>query len=198
MTYKPVVRQKHLLVCEMCGNKFETYYADKKTCSEKCKQNRYEKLTGRFVEENRNSGLSTGTVGAMSELLVSSDLLRKGYAVFRSVSPACFCDLIAIKEKKMLKMEVRTAYKSRETDNLLYTKRLHGEVDCFGLHERNSGAIYYRDLKGNKFRIMKTRLPMYETPLDPLTLTSAGTRVSDFTPNTPEQAEEFPPSNAKV
>jgi hypothetical protein len=52
--------------------------------------------------------LSPGSKGSLAELVVCADLLDKGFAVFRSVSPNCFCDLIAIKGSEERRIEVRT------------------------------------------------------------------------------------------
>ena len=52
--------------------------------------------------------LATATTGAMKELLVAVDLLKRGYAVFRSVSPACECDLAILKNKKLIRVEVKS------------------------------------------------------------------------------------------
>jgi Holliday junction resolvase len=46
----------------------------------------------------------------MSELFVCFDLLKNGYSVFRSVSPSCFCDVIAIKDGIVKKFEIRTVF----------------------------------------------------------------------------------------
>ncbi|SRR5258706_3016761 len=51
--------------------------------------------------------VSTSTAGAICELIASADLLKKGYEVFRAVSSSCSCDLIAMKEKKYIRVEVR-------------------------------------------------------------------------------------------
>lgn len=56
-------------------------------------------------------GISPGTVGAIQELRVALDLMGRGYDVFRPLSPACSCDLLATKDNKLFKIEVRTAYK---------------------------------------------------------------------------------------
>jgi hypothetical protein len=63
------------------------------------------------VEENGRPGpkLPTGTVGAISELVVCNALMRAGFSVFRSMSPACVCDLIAMRDGELLKIEVTTA-----------------------------------------------------------------------------------------
>jgi hypothetical protein len=61
------------------------------------------------------SQLPTGTLGALSELLASTDLLAQGFEVFRALSPACSCDLIACRGGLTLRIEVRTGqcHKSR-------------------------------------------------------------------------------------
>ena len=49
----------------------------------------------------------------MGELLVSADLLKKGYEVFRALSPGCSCDLVAMKNEKLIRVEVKTRQKSQ-------------------------------------------------------------------------------------
>ncbi len=51
------------------------------------------------------------SVGASSELKVCADLLDRGYDVFRAVSPQCPCDLIAHKDGRLCRVEVRTGSK---------------------------------------------------------------------------------------
>jgi hypothetical protein len=55
-------------------------------------------------------GLSTSTIGAIAELKVGADLLGKGYAVFRALSPACRCDLVILSAHRAWTVEVRTGY----------------------------------------------------------------------------------------
>lgn len=52
-------------------------------------------------------------------MLVCADLLLKGYAVFRAVSPACSCDLIVLKDGKLCRVEVTTGH-----------RRDNGKVNC--------------------------------------------------------------------
>lgn len=49
-----------------------------------------------------------GDTGAVAEMLVCVDLLRRGYAIFRAVSPQCPCDLIAMAGGRCWRVEVRT------------------------------------------------------------------------------------------
>jgi len=75
-------------------------------------------------------------------MMIASDLLRKGYAVFSALTPVCFCSLIAIKDGKTYRLEVKTGYKSI-TDRICFSKTSGGEIDVFAVWERNSGEIYY-------------------------------------------------------
>lgn len=60
--------------------------------------------------------------GAIGELLVSADLLSRGYTVFRSVSPAAACDLIVLEDKNgvnaIIRFEVKTV--GEHSDGRLY------------------------------------------------------------------------------
>lgn len=41
-------------------------------------------------------------------MMVCSDLMFRGYSVFRSMSPTCKCDLIAMKDSRLIRVEVKT------------------------------------------------------------------------------------------
>lgn len=90
--------------CLGCGTQFWGH--DKNIfCTTKCR------MQYRFNESkaiNKNLPLSSGSVGALAELMVCCDLMVRGYEVFRAVSPSCSSDLIACKGDKLLKIEVRT------------------------------------------------------------------------------------------
>mgnify|MGYP001583111747 CR=1 FL=1 len=60
------------------------------------------------LRKGLNPLISTGTLGAIQELIVAEDLLSSGYAVFRAVSPACSCDLVRLKDGKLERVEVTT------------------------------------------------------------------------------------------
>lgn len=59
---------------------------------------------------NPSKNVSPGTKGAIKELMVSVDLMNKGYQVFRAFSPQAPCDLIALKDGKCLRVEVTTGH----------------------------------------------------------------------------------------
>lgn len=91
-------------VCKICGKRFTTLGLwNVKYCSEECKNT--------TLPKRALYNVPTGTIGAIGELRVSVDLLQKGYAVFRALSPSCFCDLLISKNNKFFSVEVRTGYK---------------------------------------------------------------------------------------
>ncbi len=55
--------------------------------------------------------------------MASADLIKKGYEVFRALSPSCSCDLIAKKGSKILRIEVRTGQIYANTGRLSYPKK---------------------------------------------------------------------------
>lgn len=93
------------------------------------------------------TGLTTGTTGAISELVVSAELMRRGYAVFRSLSPSCFCDLIAHKDGRQYRVEVRTGYRA-QTGKLGFPRNTHGEIDIFGVNVPGTGEVIFLGVDG--------------------------------------------------
>lgn len=73
-------------------------------CSKSCKSAAEGTRRGKVV-----LGLPPSTVGALSELRIATDLLTKGYYVYRSVSPNGPCDLIAMHGNIIIRIEVSTA-----------------------------------------------------------------------------------------
>lgn len=86
-----------------CGKEFMPTTNRQRYCSEDCRLQAYK-------PRPPYQGTAPGTVGAIQELRVSVDLLTKGYEVFRALSPNCSSDLIAMKNNKILRIEVRTGY----------------------------------------------------------------------------------------
>jgi hypothetical protein len=62
----------------------------------------------------RANTVPSGTVGAIAELLVSADLLSRGYHVFRAMSPSSPCDLLVMKDSLSARVEVRRVTRDRE------------------------------------------------------------------------------------
>ena len=97
-------------------------------------------------EQNKKSPylhLSSGTVGAIGELMVSVDLMKKGYEVFRALSPSCSCDLAILKDKKLLRIEVRTGYFAHPSEK--QKQRHKADVLAVIIHKTNT-IVYSPDL----------------------------------------------------
>lgn len=125
--------------CKNCN----THFIPKSTLNIYCSAGCYDYSQERDLSAFKH--LHKGTVGAISEILVSVDLMKKGWDVFRSLSPASNCDMLAIKNDVILKLEVRTGnyYKLKTTGEkkLSYPKeRTEGKVIA---------AVTYSDNKIN-------------------------------------------------
>jgi hypothetical protein len=126
LTYMPHIRTK---VCVGCQREFETSWSVQKYCSKRCRSAHTNELSG--MVSSRYPGMSTGTVGAISELRVAVDLLTRGYEVFRAVSQSCSCDLIAQKNGVLIRIESRTGYLLK-SGKVTYSKQ-HFHSDHFAV-----------------------------------------------------------------
>lgn len=88
-----------------CAKPFKSCHPHKLYCSRRCRYNAAKKD---FLPIYPT--LSTGTAGAIGELRVATDLLVKGFEVFRAVSPSCSCDLVTLFQGKPRRVEVRTGH----------------------------------------------------------------------------------------
>jgi len=75
-------------------------------CSKKRDRERYRVMNPFGIDRD------TATVGAMHELVVSIDLLKRKYHVFRALSPSAACDLVIIKGGKFLRVEVTSGHRN--------------------------------------------------------------------------------------
>lgn len=114
--------------CRNCGTQFATNRNWQIFCSNKCQE-----IDNRKSFQSYYPGLSTGTVGAISELIVCVDLLKKGYEVFRAVSQATSCDLAVLKEHKLYRIEVTTGYRSHRTGVLTKPKKIASRYDILAI-----------------------------------------------------------------
>jgi Holliday junction resolvase-like predicted endonuclease len=87
-------------------------------------------------------------MGAVSELIACADLLRHGYEVFRSVSPTASCDLMALKNGQAKRVEVKTAYRTK-----------NGEVTCGDRKKLDKSRF-------DVLALVVDGVPVYEPPLD--------------------------------
>ena len=99
--------------CSICGKRF-MFSGGRKTngrnyCGPKC---RGKALRLGFTEINSDygyaEGISSGTIGAMHELIVAADCLKNGLSAFRSVDPYCKVDFLILKGMSPFRLEVTT------------------------------------------------------------------------------------------
>lgn len=83
----------------------QRYGKNRKFCSKECRE-AYYKAKYREANPEPEIKLATGTTGTIAELRVAVDLLSRGFAVFRAMSPHCSCDLAVLDDKKLLRVEV--------------------------------------------------------------------------------------------
>jgi hypothetical protein len=126
--------------CATCGNPVAT--AKRRYCSDRCYPHLPAKVAPRTV--------SPSTLGAISELVASANLARKGFDVFRAISPACPCDLIAFKGGVSVRVEVRTAYVAHDgcIRAGIYTKD-KGSFDVLAAVIDGTQVAYWPELDGS-------------------------------------------------
>jgi hypothetical protein len=86
--------------------------------------------------------MSTATKGAVSEYLAVVDMLRRGWHVFRSVSPACPWDVIAaLPDGRLVKIEIKSAVIDRGKlyGSPLSRRNIGHDVVCYVTSE---GVVY--------------------------------------------------------
>lgn len=100
---------KQRLACKRCNGDIPLSRMKRHPvyCGEECASQWHREA---WTKRNRHSKikLSASVIGAMHELLVSADLFKMGYSVFRSLSPSAPCDIVILKNGKLLRVEITT------------------------------------------------------------------------------------------
>jgi hypothetical protein len=104
--------------CEGCGRDYLKNRITQQYCTKACRM----KIWGENNRPASTNGVSSSTTGAIHELMVCVDLMRRGYMVFRSMSPNCKCDLIAMDTVETYRLEVTTGYRGMD-GKLIYIKK---------------------------------------------------------------------------
>ncbi len=102
--------QSKSITCLGCSKVFLRASPSQIHCSATCARNTKLAKAGSV---SAFPGLPSATVGALNEIRVAADLMKRGYHAFRALSPACPCDLIALKDNVCIRIEVKTAYYNR-------------------------------------------------------------------------------------
>lgn len=144
-------RQKRIVkICEICNEDFLSYTRRQRFCKKECSTKH-----GRITRGSVNAGSvnNTNTVGAISELIVGSNLLSLGYDVFRALSPSSSFDLVAVKQTKSFFIEVRTGYRSLDGSVSFSTKHCEG-VNLFAVYIVEEESITYFDMDKNEICLL--------------------------------------------
>lgn len=134
--------------CLVCGSPFRASRSHANYCSRACRNvNARQWGAENYQRITYSAKLPTGTVGALSEMLVGADLMSRGYHVFRALSPSCPCDLIALLDDTSIRVEVRTGWinTSGEASCPVASKDV-GRADVLAIMLPNSEVRYYPDL----------------------------------------------------
>lgn len=117
-----------------------------KYCSNKCQNLAYRETA--YSPPPAYEDLSRGTIGAVHELIAAADLMRRGYHVFRAMSPSSPADLIAYKDAgRILRIEVRTG-RRRKDGQLTYLKKNvdAGRNDVYAVVTHEGEVAYVPDI----------------------------------------------------
>lgn len=123
--------------CLRCNKLFDLVVYNKKYCTSECLHRHYGQQDIKTI--------SVSTIGAISELLVAADLLKRGYDTYRATSPTSMSDLVAISRKlphKIYTIEVRTGYYHPATKKLYYGKK-NIKSDVVAVVTQNNNEIVF-------------------------------------------------------
>src|SRR5882724_7783737 len=111
--------------CAGCSKQFQTKHKLKRYCTRRCNQ---EACRIRYGTQKQFHGVASSTVGAIRELDVASDLLKKGSEVFRSLSPACSADLVICKNGFTFRVEVKSCFLTTTNKMIPYTRKMRADI----------------------------------------------------------------------
>ena len=116
------------MLCTYCSEKIpeKRLKRHSKTCSNTCRKKR-DSLAYLAYNPKRDQN-RRGATGAASEMTVCSDLLRRGYHVFRSVAPDGICDILILREDGILRVEVKTGYRNK--DGSVMWPKITKQIGC--------------------------------------------------------------------
>lgn len=116
-------------LCRLCGNKIpkDRIKRQSKFCKNSCRISHHKiKVQKANPDRMIGNGLnSRNAAGAASELSAASDLILRGFEVFKSLVPSSSCDLIAMRGKKCVRVEVTTGTYSylKDSTKIFYRKK---------------------------------------------------------------------------
>src|SRR3990167_1478519 len=135
-------------ICQKCGSTFARRTGKTKFCSLQC---RLQVEHDSYRKRNPKAKTNTHTTGAVGELAVAIDLLKKGFHIFRALSPACPCDLIALKEGTSIRIEVTTGHYSPKK-RIIFHRRSTERYDLLAVVTHDGRILYSASPSNNMTR----------------------------------------------
>lgn len=127
--------------CKQCGAAIPPRFgagAPKRYCSHRCSQRAYSAFDPPMDHPS-------GVTGAIGELIVAADLLRRGHYVYRALTPSAPFDLAIWMPNQLLRIEVTKARRSR-TGKLIYNAHDKKNYDVIAVWEASGVVTYLPDL----------------------------------------------------
>ena len=123
-------------LCKGCGKELPTGSPKNKQYHSECLKERARasaNLGYASAGDIHGVVLPTGTVGAVGELGVCADLLRRGFHVFRSVSPNAPCDIVVLRpDLTPRRVEVRTGLRHSD-GSITWAKKPTDTCDAYAV-----------------------------------------------------------------
>lgn len=121
----------HSRKCKKCEAEFSTSKSQQVFCSAECY---------RALENNQwgsGLGFSTGTVGAIAELMASVELMKAGFEVYRALSQSSSCDILGVKDGQLYGFEVRSATATKSGKLSYPTKNIRAKNLVLVIHRES-------------------------------------------------------------
>jgi hypothetical protein len=143
--------------CQHCQAEFEPKRtaAWQKYCSKACSKGATSKRW-KDLNPEKALGTSPGSIGAAHEMLVCVDLLRRGYHVYRSVSPSAIFDLVVFRGDEMLSVEVTTGRYSPQ-GGIAHSPKDSSKFDVLAVVMRDGKIIYQPDISAEEQNLAEGR-----------------------------------------
>jgi hypothetical protein len=89
---------------------------------------------------HKSHGTNTGNIGALGEILVIHDLMSKGYEMFRAISPCSTCDMVALRDGRLFRVEATKG--KRSSKRLNWSHHDPARYDLLAVWEENGSITY--------------------------------------------------------
>lgn len=126
--------------CLNCNKQILKFKGLRKYCNDICKKEFINKKHEKF--ESKTKELGKTKVGAIQEMLVCADLIKRGYDVFRAICSSCPCDIIILKDNKSLRVEVTTGYITSANGYIKIPTKDYSKFDIIAIVLGNGKIVY--------------------------------------------------------